>query len=61
MMPLGVSWKCSRIIDSICGSRQLPGAEGVDVHRDRVGDADRVGELDLARSAMPAATMFLAT
>jgi hypothetical protein len=38
----------------------LAGAVGVDVERQRLGDADRVGELDRAAPARPAATMFLA-
>ena len=46
MMPLGVSEKCSRMSATIRLLRKLARAEGLDVHRHRVRDADRVGELD---------------
>ena len=43
------------------GVGELAGAEGLDHQRDRLGDADRVGDLNLAALARPAATTFLAT
>jgi hypothetical protein len=39
----------------------LPGAHGVGHDGDRVGHPDGVGDLQLDRSARPAATTFLAT
>ena len=48
MIPEGVSGKCLRTSSAICESGDLAGPLGVDVDADRLGDADGVGELDLA-------------
>ena len=47
MIPRGESGKCSRTRRSIRRSPIVAGAEGVDPDRDRLDDADRVGELHL--------------
>jgi hypothetical protein len=41
-------------------SGERAGAEGVDQHGDRIGDADRVRDLHLAALASSAATTFFA-
>ena len=48
MMPPGVSGKSSRTSSQIRSSSTLAGALGVDVHADRLGDADGVGQLHFA-------------
>ncbi len=48
MIPEGVSGKLRRTSSAIAESRKLAGAVGIDVDADRLGDADGVGELDLA-------------
>ena len=48
MIPDGVSGKVLRTSAAIWRVGDLAGAEGVDVDADRLGDADGVGELDLA-------------
>ena len=46
-MPLGVSLNCARTI-SLIFSSSIAGVERVDQDRHRLGDADRVGQLDHA-------------
>ena len=46
MMPFGVSVKCSRTRAHDAALGDLARAVGLDVHRNRLGHADRVGELD---------------
>ena len=46
-MPFGVSLKCSRTSSVIFASAMRAGAEGIHHHRHRIGDADRVRELNL--------------
>ncbi len=48
MMPFGVSWKCLRIRSCSLLAPDLAGAEGIDQHADRLGDADGIGELHFA-------------
>ena len=48
MIPLGVSGKISRTAVAIRSSGTLAGAVGVDADADRIGHADRVGDLHFA-------------
>ena len=47
-MPRGVSLKCARIRSGNDRGIDFLGAEGFDQHADRIGHADRVGELHFA-------------
>ena len=53
MIAAGRRSKCSRTSSSILATGMRLGAEAVDLERDRVRDADRVGDLELAAAGEP--------